>query len=75
MEILQLIWACVFSAADCLPKWTWLALCRYTVYSNSVMKLKNIQIEAGRIFTGAMKLVEIDKLYKELWWLKLSENI
>ena len=45
-----------------------------TVHSNSVMKLKKIQIEAGRSFTGATKLVEIDKLYKELGWLKLSER-
>ena len=38
------------------------------------MKLKIIQIEAGRIVTGVTKLVEIDKLYKELGWLKLSER-
>ena len=43
------------------------------VRNNSVMKLKKIQLEAGRIVTGATKLVEIDKLYKELGWLKLSE--
>ena len=32
---------------------------------------KKIIIEAGRIVTGATKLVEVDKLYKELGWLKL----
>ena len=46
-----------------------------TVRNNSVMKLKKIQLEAGRIVTGATKLVEIDKLYKELGWLKLSLTI
>ena len=35
---------------------------------------KKIQFEAGRIVTGTTKLVKIDKLYKELGWLKLSEN-
>ena len=45
-----------------------------TVRNNSVMKLKKIQLEAGCIVTGATKLVEIDKLYKELGWLKLSER-
>ena len=35
---------------------------------------EKIQLEAGRIVTGATKLVEIDKLYKELGWLKLSER-
>ena len=37
-------------------------------------EIEKIQIEAGRIVTGATKLVEIDKLYKELGWLKLSER-
>ena len=42
-----------------------------TVHTNSVMKLKKIRNEAGRIVTGATKLVEIE-LNKELGWLKLS---
>ena len=37
-------------------------------------EIEKIQLEAGRIVTGATKLVEIDKLYKELGWLKLSER-
>ena len=46
-----------------------------TLHNNSVTKLnKKIQLEAGRIVTGVTKLVEIDKLYKELGWLKLSER-
>ena len=38
------------------------------------MKLKKIQTEAGRIVTGVTKLFEINKLYKERGWLKLSER-
>ena len=34
-------------------------------------EIEKIQLEAGRIVTGTTKLVEIDKLYKELGWLKL----
>ena len=37
-------------------------------------EIEKIQLEAGRIVTGATKLVKIDKLYKELGWLKLSER-
>ena len=37
-------------------------------------EIEKIQLEAGRIVTGATKLVEIDKLYKELGWWKLSER-
>ena len=37
-------------------------------------EIEKIQLEAGRIVTGATKLVEIDKLYKKLGWLKLSER-
>ena len=37
-------------------------------------EIEKIQLEAGRIVTGATKLVEIDKLYKELGWLTLSER-
>ena len=37
-------------------------------------EIEKIQLEAGRIVTGATKLVEIEKLYKELGWLKLSER-
>ncbi|MCG8113710.1 MAG: reverse transcriptase domain-containing protein [Candidatus Thiodiazotropha taylori] len=36
--------------------------------------LEKIQLEAGRIVSGTTKLVEIDKLYAELGWLKLSER-
>ncbi|MCG8046493.1 MAG: hypothetical protein N0E48_12760, partial [Candidatus Thiodiazotropha endolucinida] len=36
--------------------------------------LEKIQLEAGRILSGTTKLVEIDKLYAELGWLKLSER-
>ena len=36
--------------------------------------MTKIQLEAGRIVTGSTKLVEINKLYKELGWLKLSER-
>ena len=43
-----------------------LILYRTTVYNNSEMKLKQIQLEAGRIVTFATKLVEIDKLVKSL---------
>ena len=35
---------------------------------------EKIQLEAGRIITGAKQLVEIDKLYKEFGWLKLSKR-
>ena len=37
-------------------------------------EIEKIQLEAGRIVTGATKLVEIDRLYKQLGWLKLSER-
>ena len=39
-------------------------------------EIEKIQIEPGRkrIVNGATKLVEIDKLYNELGWLKLSER-
>lgn len=36
--------------------------------------LEKIQLEAGRIVSGTTKLVEIDKLYAELGWLRLSER-
>ena len=36
-------------------------------------EIEKIQLDAGRIVTGSTKLVEIDKLYKELDLLKLSE--
>ena len=37
-------------------------------------EIEKIQLEAGRIVSGTTKLVELDKLYKELGWLKLSER-
>ena len=39
-----------------------------------INKLDKMQIEAGRIVSGTTKLVAIDKLYRELGWLKLSER-
>ena len=36
--------------------------------------LEKIQLEAGRIVSGITKLVAIDRLYRELGWLKLSER-
>ena len=36
--------------------------------------LEKIQIEVGRIVSGATKLVTLDLLYQELGWLKLSER-
>ena len=36
--------------------------------------LEKIQLEAGRIVSGTTKLVAIDRLYRELGWLKLSER-
>lgn len=36
--------------------------------------LEKIQLEAGRIVTGTTKLVEINKLYTELGWVKLSDR-
>ena len=39
-----------------------------------INELEKIQIEAGRIVSGTTKLVAIDKLYRELGWLKLSER-
>ena len=36
--------------------------------------LEKIQIEAGRIVSGATKLVALDRHYQELGWLKLSER-
>ena len=47
---------------------------RTVLHSNSVIKLKQNQMEAGRIVIGATKYVETDKLYKEIGWLKLSER-
>ena len=35
-----------------------------TLHNSSVMKLKEIQLEAGRIVSGATKLVEIDTLQR-----------
>ena len=37
-------------------------------------EIEKIQLEAGRIITGSTKLVEVNKLYKELGRLKLSER-
>ena len=37
-------------------------------------EIEKIQLEAGRIVSGTTKLVELDKLYKEFGWLKLSES-
>ena len=49
-----------------------------TVHNNSVMKLKEIQLEAGRIVSGATKLVEIDTLQRawmaETLWEKGSSQ-
>ena len=45
-----------------------------TVPNNKLMNKKKKQIEAGRIVSGTTKLVAIDKLYRELGWLKLSER-
>ena len=45
-----------------------------TVPNNKLLNWKKIQIEAGRIVSGTTKLVAIDKLYRELGWLKLSER-
>ena len=36
--------------------------------------LEKIQIEAGRIVSGATKIVALDRLYQELGWLKLPER-
>ena len=36
--------------------------------------LEKIQLEAGRIVSGTTKLVEINKLYAELGWIKLSDR-
>ena len=36
--------------------------------------LEKIQLEAGRIVSGTTKLVAIDRLYRKLGWLKLSER-
>ena len=48
------------------------------VWDNCMQQQSNefekIQLEAGRIVSGTTKLVELDKLYKELGWLKLSER-
>ena len=38
------------------------------------MQLKKIQLKAGRIVSGTTKILELDKLYKELGWLKLYER-
>ena len=38
------------------------------------MTNEKIQIEVGRIVSGATKLVALDRLYQELGWLKLSER-
>ena len=46
-----------------------------TIRNNSVMLFFfKIQLEAGRIVTGATTLIEIDELYKEHGWLKFSER-
>ena len=37
-------------------------------------ELEKIQLEAARIDTGTTKLISINKLYKEVGWLKLSER-
>ena len=37
-------------------------------------ELEKIQLEAARIVTGTTKLISINKLYKEVGWLKLSER-
>ena len=37
-------------------------------------EIEKIQLDAGRIVSGTTKLVELDKLYKESGWLKLSER-
>ena len=36
--------------------------------------LEKIQFEVGRIVSGTTKLVAVNKLYRELRWLKLSER-
>ena len=36
--------------------------------------LEKVQLEAGQIVSGTTKLVAIDRLYRELGWLKLSER-
>ena len=36
--------------------------------------LEKIQLDAGRIVSGTTKLVEINKLYAELGWIKLSNR-
>ena len=36
--------------------------------------LEKIQLEAEMIVSGTTKLVAINKLYRELGWLKLSER-
>ena len=41
---------------------------------NQANELEKIQLEAGRIVTGATKLVSTQKLYSELGWHKLSER-
>ena len=50
----------------------------YVVWDNctqeQINELKRIQIAAARIVSGTTKLVAINKLYRELGWLKLSEK-
>ena len=50
----------------------------YTVLDNCTQEqmndLEKIQIEAGRIVSGATKFVALDRLYRELGWLKHSER-
>ena len=41
---------------------------------HQINDLEKIQIEAGSIVSGTTKLIAIDKLYRELRWLKLSER-
>ena len=35
-------------------------------------EIEKIELESGHMVTGSTKLVEINKLYKEHGWLKLS---
>ena len=50
-----------------------LMLCGTIVLNSRWMTKKN-KIEAGRIVSGATKLVALYRLYQELGWLKLSER-
>ena len=48
------------------------------VWDNSTQRqsnaLEKIQLQAGRIVSGTTKLVEINKFYAELGWIKLSDR-